>query len=61
MCDSCEALMINGILCHEQGCPDAWRDKERECKECGCMFIPKVKGQKVCSEQCANDYYIGRL
>jgi hypothetical protein len=22
-CDSCEALMINGVYCHETGCPKA--------------------------------------
>lgn len=25
-CDSCNPSMINGALCHEHGCPDAWRD-----------------------------------
>ena len=44
-CDQCEALMINGIFCHETGCPnthsrydaedDRWI-KQRECRECGC-------------------------
>lgn len=43
-CDSCEAAVINGVYCHETGCPNAnakW-DKEREewihyyeCVECG--------------------------
>lgn len=22
-CDKCIALMINGVYCHEQGCPNA--------------------------------------
>ena len=35
-CNSCEALMINGVYCHEAGCPDAWRDYTSECAECGC-------------------------
>ena len=44
-CDQCEASMINGIFCHETGCPntharydnnsDTWI-KQRECRECGC-------------------------
>ncbi len=45
-CDRCEALMINGVFCHETGCPniharfdadsDTWV-KQRKCFECGCM------------------------
>lgn len=44
-CDQCAALMINGIFCHETGCPnmhsrydessDAWI-KQYECFICGC-------------------------
>lgn len=41
MCDSCQAMRINGVLCHEQGCPDAWRGKPAPCFECGCDFIPE--------------------
>lgn len=25
-CDGCTPLMINGVLCHETGCPYAWKD-----------------------------------
>jgi hypothetical protein len=25
-CDQCEALMINGVFCHEQGCPNHGRE-----------------------------------
>jgi hypothetical protein len=44
-CDECEALMINGVFCHELGCPNTgsrydeysceWM-KQRKCGECGC-------------------------
>jgi hypothetical protein len=44
-CDQCTALMINGVLCHETGCPntrarfdddqDTWI-KQRKCFDCGC-------------------------
>jgi hypothetical protein len=44
-CDQCEALVINGVYCHETGCPNSrsrfdaesgeWI-KQRECFECGC-------------------------
>ena len=56
-CRSCEVLMINGLYCHESGCPDAWRDNTVECAWCGADFIPEERGQKCCSEDCAEAYY----
>lgn len=44
-CDQCEMLSINGLACHETGCPNAKKTwiPEREtwaqfvaCRECGC-------------------------
>ena len=26
-CDGCSPCMVNGVLCHEYGCPYAWRDE----------------------------------
>lgn len=52
MCESCQALRINGILCHESGCPDAWKDKKVVCKWCGTEFTPEEKGQQFCSDSC---------
>src|SRR5947208_3030165 len=44
-CDSCEMLSINGVACHETGCPNSgarydresgeWI-KQRKCFDCGC-------------------------
>jgi hypothetical protein len=34
-CNSCSPSRVNGILCHEPGCPDAWKDRPRECDDCG--------------------------
>jgi hypothetical protein len=44
-CNQCEALMINGVFCHETGCPNSkarydnesgeWI-KQRKRFECGC-------------------------
>jgi hypothetical protein len=45
-CDQCEALMINGVFCHESGCPN----QTHECKECDAQ-IPH--GYTLC-ESCAN-------
>lgn len=44
-CDQCQMLSINGVACHETGCPNSRKtwDGERgewirfiECFECGC-------------------------
>ena len=44
-CDSCQMLSINGVPCHETGCPNSRKTwiAERgewvlfiECRECGC-------------------------
>lgn len=58
MCDSCQALMINGVLCHETGCPDAWKDYKRECEWCGQKFSPETRHQSCCCDECAADYYM---
>lgn len=52
-CDSCNPSRINGVLCHESGCPDAWRDATRECRECGCNFRPEESRQRHCND-CIN-------
>ena len=57
MCDSCEELNINGVNCHEFGCPDAWRDEIRECKWCGYEFKPEEKEERFCSTDCAEIYH----
>jgi len=57
MCDQCEALMINGVYCHEHGCPDAWKTQKRECDWCGTEFIPEDKDQIYCSPSCIACYY----
>lgn len=57
MCDSCEVMSINGVLCHEQGCPHAWKDESRECKWCGQEFNPERSEQDCCSHSCEVAYH----
>jgi hypothetical protein len=38
-CSQCEALVINGVPCHESGCPN----KPTICRECG---NPVPKGER---------------
>jgi hypothetical protein len=57
MCKSCEALRINGVLCHETGCPDSWQGKTRECKWCGAKFQMEHSKQSFCSEECDLTYH----
>lgn len=61
-CDGCSPARINGVLCHETGCPQAWRDQPKECYECGCdVYSPGRLATSVICEDCqqiANeDYY----
>lgn len=49
-CDSCSPSAINGVLCHEQGCPDAWRDYSFECDECGCDFYRSEQFERLCRD-----------
>lgn len=57
-CDGCSPCMINGVLCHESGCPDAFRDVPVECWECGCECFREsaIQTHTLC-EDCngAND------
>lgn len=55
-CDSCQMVRINGLVCHETGCPQAWRDERRQCRECGTRFVPEERAQRECSHACAIDY-----
>ena len=57
VCKSCETLYVNGRLCHERGCPDAWKDVRRECRNCGGAFRPTEARQQFCDESCAVEFY----
>ena len=48
-CSSCLAIYINGVYCHEFGCPEAWKDRLRDCIECGHTFLPNRKNQDICN------------
>lgn len=56
-CPNCEIVYINGVRCHETGCPTAYEGTIRECKECGAPFQPESKGQDCCSVSCRCAYY----
>lgn len=55
-CDQCEAIHINGTLCHETGCSESWRDSVNDCAWCGSEFKPEERGQEFCSTGCGYDY-----
>lgn len=48
MCSQCEVLAINGIVCHETGCPVSWKDYKLECFECGLEFEREEEYDTVC-------------
>lgn len=49
-CDGCNPAMINGVLCHEHGCPYAWKDRQVSCRECGFGFYPAERGAVYCAD-----------
>ena len=46
-CDGCRPSRINGVLCHETACPDAWRDYAVECFECGRSIYPETREESL--------------
>lgn len=62
MCDSCQAMMINDVACHETGCPNSWKHPAtdepypKQCRECGCDFVPEDRDQDFCESACYCDY-----
>lgn len=52
LCQLCSAVRINGILCHEHGCPESWKTI-KDCKQCGNEFKPEFRNQEYC-ENCMN-------
>ena len=67
-CPNCDAKRINGLICHEHGCPTPYIGKTLECANCGTKFKPE-EGERpladktsrgtiyTCSETCRNDYF----
>lgn len=53
-CPSCNLLRINGILCHEIGCPDSHLFVKRTCRLCKDTFEPEHNKQDTCSD-CLNE------
>lgn len=56
-CSSCQLVRINGLVCHETGCPEAYKDERRMCKNCGSTFTPTVRQQRMCDDDCYTSYY----
>jgi len=53
-CDGCAVTSINGHVVHEAGCPSAWKDRTRGCKNCGDPFYPSDVRETTC-ESCVAD------
>jgi hypothetical protein len=58
-CDECEILAINGVACHEHGCPhskDRWDGEQwiaqRRCFACGCTVD---RDDPCCSQEVEDD------
>ena len=57
-CDQCEALTINGVFCHETGCPNSgkvWDKSDQqwvrvyECPECGGKYFDRQDAAECCN------------
>ena len=51
-CSQCEALAINGIACHETGCPN----RPSACRECGQLYASAEHAWRCCQPMDDNDY-----
>jgi len=49
-CDGCDVSIINGTICHEHGCPEAWKDSQKDCADCGCGFLREQRHEQVCPD-----------
>lgn len=52
----CNITMIQQVLCHEPGCPEAYKDETRRCKWCEEAFTPEHRRQVCCSHLCEVAY-----
>ena len=55
-CQDCNVVVINKVICHERGCPGAFRDELRECNWCGGEFTPDSPHQLSCCDSCYAAY-----
>lgn len=55
-CSGCSPVAVNGKLCHESGCRDAWIDEDRACKNCGVDFDPAERESEFCCKSCYHDF-----
>jgi hypothetical protein len=54
-CDGCNPARINGVFCHETGCPYAWKDKTASCWECGFDFYPDEPSRYSLCQSCQEE------
>jgi hypothetical protein len=48
-CDGCSPSRINGVLCHESGCPCSWKDYAKKCIVCERKFYTKSHWVRTCN------------
>lgn len=54
-CKSCNLMLINGVICHETGCPDKnidWLTGQyiHECRICGYQVLSESRNTYECCE-----------
>jgi hypothetical protein len=49
-CSQCQSMVVNGVPCHESGCPN--ERSEVECRECGTEFVQESRWDTTCCHTC---------
>jgi hypothetical protein len=55
-CPSCQLARIQGIVCHETGCPDRHLFTFTSCLWCGQRCKARRDGRRFCSGSCYRSY-----
>lgn len=54
-CNQCQMLNINGLNCHETGCPN---DRSWQCFECGSEYSTKEEVNGCCDLDCETEHVV---
>ena len=57
-CNQCEVMVINGVKCHERGCPN--ETVKKDCFQCGFKFeAARREFDRFCPDCIENIYAFG--
>jgi hypothetical protein len=56
-CNSCSPSRVDGVICHEAGCPDAWKDNPKECSNCDRNYYAERRGLFGMCPRCSRFHF----